>query len=322
MRARSHREMIINAVLMVLVLILGAGYVVTGVLRINPFADRTSVSVLVRNSNQVSKGTSVTLLGVPIGSVTGVAIAGDGARLTLAFDASRRIPSDALVAVTTRSALGEPAVDFRPTGGTGPMLTNGDVIDGSQVTVSTPVSEFFAMVTSMSELLPPDDTAGLMKTMAVALDGTEDSMRVLSVGGQLLATTLNSRSAQIRSMFTATQGYMAELGPLTTALSGVQTSFGQMMSEFRNALDSAHYLIRQANLPGVLDNTMAFLNRFVDYLLKIASPLNDALTPFIPIYTAIDQIIPQINVSRFLNDLLSVVSSGPNGALQVRLIPR
>lgn len=40
MRARSHREMIINAVLMVLVLVLGAGYVVTGVLRINPFADR------------------------------------------------------------------------------------------------------------------------------------------------------------------------------------------------------------------------------------------------------------------------------------------
>jgi hypothetical protein len=101
----------------------------------------------------------------------------------------------------------------------------------------------------------------------------------------------------------------------------VQTSFGEMMSEFRNALDSAHYLIRQANLPGVLDETMAFLNKLVDYLLKIAPPLNDALTPLIPIYTAIDQIVPQINVSRFLSDLLSVVSSGPNGALQVRLTP-
>lgn len=122
---------------------------------------------------------------------------------------------------------------------------------------------------------------------------------MLSVGGQLLATTLNSRSAQIRTMFTATQGYMAELETIDHgALRGTPAGFGEMMSRFRNALDSAHYLIRQANLPGVLDETMAFLNELVDYLLKIAPPLNDALTPLIPIYTAIDQIVPQINVSR------------------------
>ena len=88
-----------------------------------------------------SNGAQVQLADVPVGSVSSIALDGDKAKVTLAFDNGVRIPADVSAAIDRTTILGDQFVrahraqerDRRAAAATAPQLANGAVIDKTSV---------------------------------------------------------------------------------------------------------------------------------------------------------------------------------------------
>ncbi|WP_433760410.1 MlaD family protein [Nocardia sp. CA-135398] len=104
-------RLLVSGTAIVVVPALGVGYMVLGALRIRPFADYTTVRMLLQNSRGLNTGSPVLLQGVEVGKVTGVHTAASGVETTLRVDDTYRIPADSAVRIENLSALGEPYVD-------------------------------------------------------------------------------------------------------------------------------------------------------------------------------------------------------------------
>ncbi|MFZ2240062.1 MAG: MlaD family protein [Gordonia amarae] len=322
--ARGTRELLLNAVAFVILLGIGLGYLAFGVLDVHPWRSETTVSLVVPDSSQILTGTTVSIYGVPVGAVRSVEPTADGAVVRLAFDDRYRVPRDVPVVVTAQSALGEPVVDLRPPENAGgAMLRSGDRIGSAQVTVPEAVPEFFSVINSLVGILPADSTAGLLKTFGEAMDGSDGSLTMMSVGGQLLEKTLSSRRRQLRTMFAATQR-PRDLDTMIDKLAELSGSFGPLTVEFRGALQASQHFVQGSHLPAAAKTHFTpFFLTLAGYLDKILPAGNEIIGPIAPMLDQATGDLPTINLSKLLGSQLSMLDAGPrDGAVRVSVGPK
>ena len=119
-RLVSRYRLLVSCLGLVLVLLVGGGYLMLSSLQINPFHSQYRVRVELAQSGGLLANQDVTLRGLRVGRVQSVEVHGDKVTAVAAIDSGTRIPVGGDVKVSSLSAAGEQFLDFLPAADGGP----------------------------------------------------------------------------------------------------------------------------------------------------------------------------------------------------------
>ncbi|MFD8100125.1 MCE family protein [Nocardia fluminea] len=262
---------------LVVVLLLGCGYLGGAVLRIDPTSTRYVVTVELAISGGLTKGSDVTYRGVRVGRVGDVRISGDGIAAVAEIEEGTRIPVGGTVAVARLSAAGEQYLDFRPETDTGPYLRDGSVIARADTGVPVQVQSVLANMSGLVSGLNPDRLNVIVNELDKALAGGPDGLRNMISGISRAMAGLNDLLPQTEHLLrnleviaSTTAHAQPDLGTLTNAGSALFQQFSAADAELRHLLQEG---------PGQLATLGGFISR-------THNPITDLVTNFVAITRA------------------------------------
>ncbi|WP_019201576.1 MlaD family protein [Tsukamurella sp. 1534] len=306
------RELIANVITFVVVLTLGVSALVFGYMGVRPGTKYTTVTMQLPQSAQLVTGSSVLMRGVRIGEVERVDAETRGVAVRIKYPDTNKVPVTSAVTIEQLTALGEPYVEFAPDGTDGPFLADGAVLDAKRVSVPTSIPDIFRSLSAMSRIAEAGPLADLVKTMWQATTGTDAAMPRLTEAGNLLTTTLVSRMPQIRTMFTQTQVYSADMGWMGSAIGDFGPAFRGTIDAIRPAVDKVQDVVGELDLPRPFtENLHPFAQRLDPYLRELMPKIAEIMGPSLAILKAVDNTLPIIDLSAFLSSALAMV--GPDG---------
>ncbi|OZD72522.1 hypothetical protein CH272_14905 [Rhodococcus sp. 05-340-1] len=264
------RGTLVSLVALTAMTVASIGYLVVGVLDLNPTRTIDHVVVHMESSGGLMDTSQVTSRGIQVGRVEAIAVVPGGLDVTLALDAAHRIPADSEVVVANLSAAGEQFLDLRPRSTGGPYLTDGDVLGSDHVLPSVTVSEALSLGDSLASQLDTNALRGLTDTASAAVEGRGSDIDRLVEAFRFLAATLRDKSGEIRRLYdNAQQGGRNAYG------------YGPVMS------DAAPYVGATGSgvanlLEGFNEYSYVGADVWDDPLGKIGPKIDQYLTPLSP----------------------------------------
>lgn len=262
---------------MIGLLLAGSGYIAVDVVGVRPLRTTYTVQIRLDSSGGLLPRSTVTVRGVRVGTVTSLALDGNGIRAEAEIDSTARIPVGSLVAVGRLSAAGEQYLDFRPETGDGPYLVDGAVVSADQVSTPVTIDSFLSNTGALVAGMNPERLTVIVDELDRALGGGPDVLRsVISGLSQAMAGLtglLPQTSELLRNLQVIAETTSHAQPDLSTLVRGSGTLFDQMTAadqEVRELLDLGPG--RLATLGGVLTET--------------TDPLTDLVTNFVAITRA------------------------------------
>ncbi|NEW33403.1 MCE family protein [Nocardia cyriacigeorgica] len=299
--------------------VLGASYLTFGVVQVDPFADYTEASMVLKNSGGLGVGSPILLTGIEVGRVTSVDRTAAGVEVGLRVGAEHKVPTDSIVTIEHLSALGEPYVQFRPKTGAGPYLEDGQRLQSQDVRTPLSIPEAARMVTNTMNQLDPEVVGSLAETMSVALNGTDKVMPELTRAADLLASTIISREPQIAQLLNDFETVSQDIdwaGPATAAAAPEFTEFAQRLDEL---VESVGRLIQTGNAPEMYlegNGLVPFLQRLTEWVQQVGPELASLLPGLQPLADAVTTTGPQLDLSALITQALE---STTDDAVKVRV---
>ena len=160
-------------------------------------ATGTTLSAYFGKTVGLYAGSSVRVLGVPVGQVTGVTPQGDAVRVDMQVDDGVQLPADVGAVVVAPSLVSDRYVQLTPAYDTGPTLATGTVLAKDRTATPVELDDLYASLDKLSTALGPNGAnkdgalSGVLDTAANTLKGNGASLN--STVGQLadLAKTLD-----------------------------------------------------------------------------------------------------------------------------------
>ncbi|MFJ9364342.1 MlaD family protein [Nocardia sp. NPDC101769] len=267
-----HKNLVSNSAL-VLILLVGASYLLISVMRVNPLRETYTVTVNLDRSGGLQSGNDVTLRGYRVGKVLDIKLIDNGAGIaaTAEIDAKYSIPADTQVSVGALSAAGEQYIDFRPNTDQGPFLRSGSVIqfDAGKVKTPTPVWSVLDNASALIAQVDPDKFSVILSELDTALSGGPDQLRSLIDGISLATNGLDNLLPQTTNLIKnlqvisgTTSLAQPDLGTLTRNSSVLFNQFNDANAELQKILDQA---------PGQMQALGAVLDKTADPMTSLAT---------------------------------------------------
>ncbi|MGV9663178.1 MlaD family protein [Nocardia niigatensis] len=267
-----HKNLISNGAL-VLILLIGASYLLISVMRANPLRETYTVTVNLDRSGGLQAGNDVTLRGYRVGKVDAIKLIDNGAAIaaTAQIDKKYVIPADTLVSVGALSAAGEQYIDFRPNTDQGPFLHNGSVVqfDANKVKTPTPVWSVLDNASALIAQVDPDKFGIILSELDTALSGGPDQLRSMVDALSLASTGLDNLLPQTTNLIknlqvisSTTSQAQPDLGTLTRNSSALFNQFNDANAELQKILDQA---------PGQMQALGAVLDKTADPMTSLAT---------------------------------------------------
>jgi phospholipid/cholesterol/gamma-HCH transport system substrate-binding protein len=169
-------------------------------------------------------GAQVQLADVPVGSVSGISLAGDRAKVTLTFDGNVRIPADVTASIDRTTILGEQFVQLNvPKSQTGagatsaPQLANGAVIKKTSTTAD--VEQFIAAGAEVFGAISTTELEQIIEAGGQGFTGQAASLKAFLEDLDAVATTYSQHTAEITSAVNGLNTLSSTLAPTTGATS-------------------------------------------------------------------------------------------------------
>ncbi|MET9326170.1 MlaD family protein [Tsukamurella sp. NPDC003166] len=317
-----RKELVANAITFTAVLVVGLFILLYGYMGIRPGAHYTTLSLKLAHTGQLTTGSPILLRGVRIGDVTSVEPSTEGVRIGLRYPSEYRIPVDSALSIEQLSALSEPYVEIAPRSSGGAVFSSGSVVPATAVSQSRSVSEVFQALAALNRTADTGALGTIVQTAWQATSGRDDQLATLSRAGQLLSSTVLTRMPAIRTMFSDTQIYSADLGWTPDAIRRLGVEFDNTTGVVRSAVEAVQKMVMTLDAPDPFLNTIdPFFKRLKPYLDELLPALATTGGPFISIFSALNRTVPQIDLSTMLSNALRV--AGTDGAARVTLtIPR
>ncbi|GAB2551250.1 MlaD family protein [Nocardia heshunensis] len=306
------------------ILIAGTLYLGFGVADVQWFHREIRVTLSVPESGGLLPRSKVLLSGIEVGQVTAVRHVGSGVRVDFRVDAKYRIPVGSPARIDDLSALGEPSLDFRPTGGDGPYLRDGQTVQADQVTRPLSIPEVAKTLTALLRQVDPAALTSIVDTFSRALAGTEQIIPQLSHSTDLLAATLLSRTDALHRLLTSLQEHATDMswaGPALVDASGPWAEFGPRVADVAEAIAR---VIRVGDVPGdyLVDTPDTIgLVPLLNQLTTRLKELGPALSPFIPLFqplvTAGTDAAGKLDLGALITQALH--TTGPDGTLRLQI---
>ncbi|GAA5054582.1 MCE family protein [Nocardia callitridis] len=230
------RRMLVSTIGLLMVLLLGGGYMVLGALKLDPIHSRYRVRVELAESGGILPGRDVTLHGVRVGRVAGVEVVDRTVVATAEIDDRVRIPSAGSVRVSALSAAGEQYLDFVPDTDGGPALTDGAVIPVERTSTPTTLSTMLGDLSGTLAQLDPEQIRAIERELGVSDLGPAELADLIDGGTFLLSTLdsvlpqtvglLNNSKTVLTTLGRNRAGIQATAGDLSTIMGGVAPMTG------------------------------------------------------------------------------------------------
>jgi phospholipid/cholesterol/gamma-HCH transport system substrate-binding protein len=246
----------------------------------------------------ISPGNTVNVSGIPVGKVTGVALAGDTAKVSFTVDRKVRVGDQSLVSIKTDTVLGEKSLAVVPKGG-------GSVTSIPLGRTTTPYTLNTALQDlgqNASELDKPRFEQAL-QTLTDSLHDATPQLRSALDGVTNLSRSLNKRDAALEQLLTHAKRVSDTLaqraGQVNQLIIDGNLLFGAL-DERRQALSNLIAGIDDVSqqLSGfVADNKREFgpalekLNLVMDNLLQRREHIGEALKRLPPYATALGEVV-------------------------------
>ncbi|MDT7801634.1 MAG: phospholipid/cholesterol/gamma-HCH transport system substrate-binding protein [Actinomycetota bacterium] len=208
-------------------------------------------------------GSSVRVLGVPVGQVTDVTPQGDAVRVDMQVDAVQ-LPADVGAVVVAPSLVSDRYVQLTPAYDSGPVLATGTVLAKDRTATPVELDDLYSSLDKLSTALGPNGAnkdgalSGVLDTAAKALQGNGASLN--STVGQLadLAKTLDGSKDDL---FSTVQNLNSFTGALAQSDQQLNEFYGRVsdVSQFL-AEDSSDVGAALQSLGGALGDVQQFVN--------------------------------------------------------------
>lgn len=252
------------------------------------FADRggTRLAAMFDKTVGLYAGSSVRVLGVQVGEVTGVTPQGDAVRVDLRVDPGVRIPAGAGAVVVAPSLVSDRYVQLTPAYDSGPVMASGTVIAKDHTATPLELDDLYASLDKLSTSLGPaganangalselldtaaKNLAGNGRNLGDTVTALSDLSRTLNDSkGDLFSTVRNLQSfttvlAQSDSQLNQ---FYARLADVTGFLADDSTDFSSALSALAGAL---------GDVQGFVDENKSLLESNVDKLASVSQVLVD-----------------------------------------------
>ena len=216
--AMSRRVLSIGIAVVVLLALVG-GYLV-----FRSSSTTMHVTAKFKRVVAVYPGSSVRILGVPVGKVTKITPHGTYVEVKMTYDGKYKVPADATAAVVPPAIVGDRYIQLAPAYTGGPTLKDKAVIEQQNTEVPAELDEIFGNLDKLNKALGPqgaNSQGALSRLIAVGAKDLADGNavrlnRALHDVSQLVATLDNSRGDLV--------GIIDHLGAFTTMLAQNDTS--------------------------------------------------------------------------------------------------
>lgn len=305
-----------SAMALVLTTVLGVGYLVVGVLAVDPTRTHTSITVDLTDSSGLTAGSDVVYRGVNIGQVDEVTGRPGGVQVRLTYDADYRIPVETDLKVEQLSSLGEPVFVFMPNSDTGPFLEN-DAHLTQTVEVPTSVAQLLGDSSEMLEQVEPERVTRLIDTFSQSVTGVESTVTpAVRRGADLLLMTLTSRQGHLDAL----TDHMTDILSKTDELKQAMVSAPPQLDKFGESLGvSYEYLFfasRKLRGREVMGSWREEQQQLVEVLEKLSPDLLALGGALRPITQASGPLVGMIDLADLLDH---AIHSLPGDRLRVTL---
>jgi len=205
-------------------LVLGAGAVIVaaalvtgGVLVYQAGHKNIQVTAYFTETIGVYPGSTVRVLGVPVGTVTAVQPQGTQVKVTMTVDSGVTVPADAKAVVVAASVVSDRYVQLTPAYTGGPQLADNAVIPVSRTAVPVEVDQIYTSINRLSQALGPNGLnkngalSQLVKTGAANLTGNGASLHAMITQFGALSKTLGDNSGNLFATITYLQRFTSML---------------------------------------------------------------------------------------------------------------
>jgi phospholipid/cholesterol/gamma-HCH transport system substrate-binding protein len=178
------------------------------------------------------KGADVLVMGIAVGEVTAVEIAGDVIEVVLRVDDDVPVPADATAAIVPSSLIGERTIVLGPAWRPGDgRLADGDVIPVERTIIPVEPDDALESVTELLQSLDPDSVRRMLSESAGALEGNGATLN--SALGELarLLPWLADQDDELLAL-------AAEVGVLADVIRARDTEVGQLLRDFALVSDA------------------------------------------------------------------------------------
>lgn len=226
-------------------------------------ATGTVVSAYFGKTVGLYAGSSVRVLGVPVGQVTDVTPQGDAVRVDMRVD-DVQLPADVGAVVVAPSLVSDRYVQLTPAYDSGPVLATGTVLAKDRTATPVELDDLYSSLDKLSTALGPNGAnkdgalSGVLDTAANTLKGNGASLN--STVGQLadLAKTLDGSKDDL---FSTVQNLNSFTGALAQSDQQLNEFYGRVadVSQFL-AADSSDVGAALQSLGGALGDVQQFVN--------------------------------------------------------------
>ncbi|QKV79286.1 MCE family protein [Amycolatopsis sp. Hca4] len=208
-------------------------------------------------------GSSVRVLGVPVGQVTDVTPEGDAVRVDMEVDGAP-LPADVGAVVVAPSLVSDRYVQLTPAYDNGPVLASGTVLPRGRTATPVELDDLYSSLDKLSTALGPNGAnsggalSGVLDTAANTLKGNGTSLN--STVGQLaqLAKTLDGSKDDL---FSTVQNLNSFTGALAQSDQQLNEFYGRVADVSRFlAADSNDVGAALQSLGGALGDVQQFVN--------------------------------------------------------------
>ncbi|MEV6096440.1 MlaD family protein [Nocardia sp. NPDC051981] len=267
-----HKNLVSNSAL-VLILLVGASYLLISVMRVNPLRETYTVTVNLDRSGGLQSGNDVTLRGYRVGKVLDIKLIDNGAAIaaTAEIDKKYSIPADTQVSVGALSGAGEQYIDFRPNTDQGPFLRSGSVIqfDANKVKTPTPVWSVLDNASALIAQVDPDKFSVILTELDTALSGGPDQLRSLVDGLSLATNGLDNLLPQTTNLIKNLQVISGTTSLAQPDLGTLTRNSSVLFNQFNDANAELQKILEQA--PGQMQALGAVLDKTADPMTSLAT---------------------------------------------------
>ena len=253
------------------------------------------ITAYFRETIGVYPGSSVRVLGVPVGKVNAVQPEGTQVKVTMTVDGNVPIPASARAAVISASVVSDRYVQLTPAYTGGPQLADNAVIPVSRTAVPVEVDQIYTSINRLSQALGPNGLnkngalSQLVKTGAANLTGNGASLHAMITQFGALSKTLGDNSGNLfatitylqrfTSMLKANDGQVRlaeqQLADVSGFLASDRQDLGAALHELSIALGQVQVFI--ANNRGLIKSNVTKLASITRLLVDEKASLSEAL---------------------------------------------
>jgi len=266
--------------------IVAAALVVGGVLVYHASHKGTQVTAYFSETIGVYPGSTVRVLGVPVGTVDSVQPQGTEVKVTMTVNSGVAVPADATAVVIEPSVVADRYVQLTPAYTSGPQLTDNAVIPVNRTAVPVEVDQIYTSINRLTQALGPNALnkngalSELVKTGAANLNGNGANLHAMITQFGALSKTLGDNSGNLFATITYLQRFTSMLkandGQVRLAEQQLADVFGFLASDRQDLGAALHELsIALGQVQGFIANNRGLIKTNVTKLAAITQLLVD-----------------------------------------------